>query len=61
MPHSGSQDIHLESVYGSCKSWLDGIHDLLVKGATSAKCKTGISSVLTVMGGLDPHMSNIWN
>jgi hypothetical protein len=39
----------------------DKIHDLWVKGATSAECKTGISAVLNVNSSLDPHMSNLWN
>jgi hypothetical protein len=48
MPRTGSLAIHLESVKGPCKPWLDGIHDLWIKGATSAECKTGISTMLTV-------------
>jgi hypothetical protein len=27
---------------------------------TSAECKTGISTVLTVMSGSDTHMINLW-
>jgi hypothetical protein len=43
----------LVEVYGKSRS--------LDKWATSAECKTGISAVLTVMSGSDPHMSNLWN
>jgi hypothetical protein len=30
-------------------------------GLLLAECKTGISAMLTVMSGSDPHMINLWN
>jgi hypothetical protein len=47
----------LEEVYGIHDPMADVYHDLWVKMRTSAECKTGISAMLTVMSGLDPHMS----
>jgi hypothetical protein len=35
-------------------------HDSWVRCTTSAKCKTVIIAVLTVMSGMDPHMIS-WN
>jgi hypothetical protein len=46
-----------EEVYGIHDPMANGYHDLWVKMCTSAECKTGISAVLTVMSGSDPHMS----
>ena len=41
---------------GSANLGDSGGHELWVKCTTSAECKTDISAVLAVMGGLDPHM-----
>jgi hypothetical protein len=42
---------------GTTSIWLSGDnHDSWVTCTTSAKCKTIITAMLTVMSGMDPHM-----
>jgi hypothetical protein len=42
---------------GTTSIWLsEDNHDSWVTCTTSAKCKTVITAVLTVMSGMDPHM-----
>jgi hypothetical protein len=55
-PRSETLATHLGSEYGTCKPGLEGNRDSWESCATSAECKTDISTMLTIMSSLDPQM-----